>query len=158
MIFGGEVEHHSALSWFVRIEYGMVRVVLCSPGRAVVNLLFRQLAGVPIIDVCIDHVLVDYCQAFVLGEFPFEVEESSLGCEEVVRKIWIILLPQQAGSYLTPLCLVVVFKMLHALSSSLLTGLATFGLVPKESKSINCSSRRSHLSSARLVWKELYSL
>ena len=61
-------------------------------------------------------------------------------------------------SYLTPLCLVVDFKMLHALSSSLLTGLATFGLVPNESTSINCSSRRSHLSSARLVWMELYSL
>ena len=97
MIFSGEVEHHSALSWFVRIKYGMVRIVPCSTGRAVVNLLFRQLAGVPIIDVCIDHVLVDYCQAFVLGEFPLEVEESSLGCEEVVRKIWIIRLPQQAG-------------------------------------------------------------
>ncbi len=95
MIFSGEVEHHSALSWFVRIEYGMVRIVPCSPGRAVVNLLFCQLAGVSIIDVCIDHVLVDYCQAFVLGEFPFEVEETSSGCEEVVRKIWII--PQQAG-------------------------------------------------------------
>jgi hypothetical protein len=43
MIFSGEVKHHSALSWFVRIEYGMMRIVPCSPGSTVVNLLFRQL-------------------------------------------------------------------------------------------------------------------
>ena len=78
------------------------------------------------------HALVDYCQAFVLREFPFEVEEMSLDCEEVVRKIWIIRLPQQAG--FVPYTVVFSCSLQDAPRSLffLLTGLATFGLVPKE--------------------------
>ena len=57
----------------------MLMIVPCSSGTIVVNFFFRQLAGVSILDVCVDHVLEDFFQAFVLGKFYF----AASSCLEV---------------------------------------------------------------------------
>ena len=71
----------------------MMRVVPCSPGRAFVYFLPRQLTGVFILDVSVDHVLVDVGQTFDFTKLRFEVEKASLDGEEVVWEVRFVRLP-----------------------------------------------------------------
>jgi hypothetical protein len=61
--------------------------------RAFVYLLPRQLTGVFVLDVSVDHALVDIGQTFDFNKLRFEVEKASLNGEEVIWEVRLIRLP-----------------------------------------------------------------